>query len=486
MSPSLRESAGRLALLGVLLLPGAGAASPADTAPPPAAPAAPDREAALFGTAPAAAGAPPGEVATVPPDAPSAEVALEDPLRIGGGLYWRAQTTAPEDVPPDEWLFTAPALLDLYLDGRPNSRLRAYTLARMSYDPTEVSWWSRLLASSETTSESPQLPTTPADPRWTLDQLWFNLNLHQRAFVTVGRQHVKWGTARFWNPTDFLHDVYKDPLARYDERVGKTMVKVQLPWEAQSTNFYGIVLLEGPATVEQLGQLGGAARIETVQAGAELGLDLLVQRERGLLVGVDLSTPLGPLDGYLEAALRDRGEPRWETVQGPAEEPGWNVLATVGLEWSHKYNDEDSFLVGAEYFFNQLGYDDATLYPWLLAQGRFTPFYLGRHYAGVYGLLVAPGSWNDTTFLLATLGNLSDRSFLTRLDASVKILTQLTLEGFAAVHYGEAGGELNFSLDRDELRGLLDPGLRGLLDVVPDSRFARPVFELGCALRVKI
>ena len=37
---------------------------------------------------------------------------------------------------PADWSLSAPSLLDLYLDARPNPRVRAFILGRMSYDPT--------------------------------------------------------------------------------------------------------------------------------------------------------------------------------------------------------------------------------------------------------------------------------------------------------------------------------------------------------------
>ena len=63
-------------------------------------------------------------------------VAPENPLQIGGQLYLRMQTTASGGQAPGAWSLDAPSLLDLYLDARPNPRVRAFILGRMSYDPT--------------------------------------------------------------------------------------------------------------------------------------------------------------------------------------------------------------------------------------------------------------------------------------------------------------------------------------------------------------
>ena len=138
-----------------------------------------------------------------------------------------------------------------------------------------------------------------------------------------------------------------------------------------------------------------------------------------------------------------------------------------------KYSDEDAVTFGAEYFYDRSGYESPRIYPVLLgvalvapldvAAGTkfagqpnpFTPFYLGRHYAGAFASLPSPGRWNDTTFTLSVLGNLSDKSFVARLDHSVLLLTYLRLETYVAGHFGAREGEfrLGFSLPPQSLGG---------------------------------
>ena len=80
-------------------------------------------------------------------------------------------------------------------------------------------------------------------------------------------------------------------------------------------------------------------------------------------------------------------------------------------------------------------------------------FYTGRHYAALFASLPAPYSWNYTTFTFSTLSNLSDKSFVSRLDYSVTLLTHLTFEAFAGVHYGTRGGEFRIAIDIDPATG---------------------------------
>ncbi len=66
----------------------------------------------------------------------SEEAAPEDPLKIGGQLYLRAQTTGARGQAPGTWSFSSPSLLDAYLDARPNDRVRGFVQGRMVFDPT--------------------------------------------------------------------------------------------------------------------------------------------------------------------------------------------------------------------------------------------------------------------------------------------------------------------------------------------------------------
>ena len=92
--------------------------------------------------------------------------------------------------------------------------------------------------------------------------------------------------------------------------------------------------------------------------------------------------------------------------------------------------------------------------------------YLRRQYGAIFVNVPAPYDWNYTTFTLSNLGNLSDQSFITRLDYSLVLLTHLRFEAFAALHYGHKNGE--FRLGLAELN-------------------VKPAFlDLGVALRVQL
>ena len=466
------------------------------------------REEELFGAPRPEAPAGPGSPATPPEAGPATTEgrllgklgATDNPLAIGGQLYLRSFLFARRDTPPADWTVSAPSLLDAYLDARPGDRVRAFALARMQYDPT--------LDPRGTPSLG--IPAA-ANPDVLLDQLWLRFDVERLAFITVGKQHVKWGTGRFWNPTDFLHTVRRDPLAPFDQRTGTSMVRVHVPWERLGWNFSAMLILEPLTTSTQTGALdptqasvaartpygvvggiGGAVRAELALGPGELGLGAVVQRGHDPRFAVDASVGFWEVDVYGEAALKGGSEiVLWrQRPDATADTPllaryerydpqGFTPQVTAGLRWSHKYSDEDHFELGVEYFYNDTGYEDRAIYPWLLLENGFTPFYLGRHYGGAYLLVPSPGPWNDTTFVLSWIVNLSDRSSVLRLDHSVLILTYLRLETFAQVRLGGAGGEftLGLSIPAQDLGGGV---------TTPAVRIGTPIVDAGVALRVSL
>jgi hypothetical protein len=101
-------------------------------------------------------------------------------------------------------------------------------------------------------------------------------------------------------------------------------------------------------------------------------------------------------------------------------------------------------------------------------------FYLGRRYVGVFATAPAPYSWDNTTFTLSTLANLSDYSGITRLDYSFILLTHLRFEAFGAVHWGERKGEFRFGTDPMQL------------GVLPIQARSPTLFDVGMGLRLAI
>ncbi|HZI10908.1 MAG TPA: hypothetical protein VE153_11010 [Myxococcus sp.] len=492
--------------------------TPAQDTPPRDAPAAdrPDEE-AVFGGDPAQA-EPEGPAARPPtptgetgdardaealsgPAARSAfdsEEAVDDPLKIGGQFYVRANVAGNESASFGNTGFSAPTLVDGYFDARPTDRLRGFVVGRLSYDPT-------LAAQTDASA--------PSNPRVLLDQAWLRFDIARTVFLTVGKQHVKWGTGQIWNPTDFLSPQRRNPLAFVDLRTGVSMVKVHVPWEARGWNFYGIAVVDdlgtdagavtdpsgGPSEpggsdpVNRLSRIGGALRAEVVLGPAEIGASTVAQRGRKPRFGLDVSSGLGPFDVYAEVGLKKGTDrplyrvPEGTTLQDIIERgieveayipSGLTPQVTGGANYTFAYGENDLAVLGVEYFYNSTGYTSSFGYPYLISQNAFQPLYNGRHYGAAYLLLDRPGSLEYTSFSLFTLSNLSDRSYISRLNMTHRALSYLTVEAYGAVHYGRKGGEFRL--------GFSVPDVFVNEEKIPGFSVPAPTFELGVGLRISL
>ena len=446
-----------------------------------------------------------GGAAAAPPPLWS-DVAPEDPLRIGGQLYWRLMSAAGQGEEPQNWRLSAPALLDVYMDARPNDRVRAFVLGRMFYDPTlppegatgpEVG---NPQSSDSTTVDLLSQPTR--GPNVVLDQIWLRFDLLRRVFVTAGKQHVRWGTARFWTPTDYLHMQPRNPLLPFDARAGVTMLKLHVPWEERGWNLYAYVSPENVDATSSftLRRVAAAARAEVVLGTLEAGVGVFGRNDSKAKFAGDVSFGVWDLDFYGEVAVRNAGDVDFIHYQGApavcasptdsladlapyytiARGSGWKAQTTGGLSYTRQYADKDTFTIGAEYFYNGLGYSSVKDYLGLFA---FSPameqpasfFYLGRQYVGVFATAPAPYSWDLHTFTLSTLANLTDQSGITRFDYSYTLLTHIRFEAYAAVHWGQRNGEFRLGFNPADLPCPTD---------LPPH--APSLFDLGVGLRVAI
>ena len=437
----------------------------------------------------------------------SAGVAPEDPLKIGGQLYWRVMSTAGQGQYPQNWSLSAPALLDVFMDARPNERVRAFALGRMFYDPTlpPNGTTSSTLAGAPQSSDSTSLnlfSQGTRGPNVLLDQMWLRFDILHTVFVTAGKQHVRWGTARFWTPTDYLHMLPRNPLLPFDSRSGVTMLKLHLPWEKRGWNFYAYALPENPDATNTARKVAAAARAEVVLGAFEAGAGVFGREHSRAKFAGDVSFGIWDLDFYGEVAVRNAGDVDFVHYQGPPAEcttsgnafttadlsqyytiargSGWKPQATGGVSYTRKYADKDTWTVGAEYFYNGLGYSNVQDYLGLFAfsQAMQNPanfFYLGRQYLGVFATAPAPYSWDLHTFTLSALANLTDQSGITRFDYAYTLLTHIRFEAYGAVHWGQRHGEFRLGFSSTDVPCW-----------TPPTPFTHPpsLFDLGVGLRV--
>lgn len=446
---------------------------PAEPSPPPdatpdaASPPSINREDSLFG-AEAPSTLTPGLLSSSPTSGLLAE--RDNALALGGQLFLRLNSNFREGADVGDAAVNGASLLDTFADVRPNDRVRGYAQLRFNFDYTVLPGEKNFLGIE-------QQPFTLQ-----LAQAWVKFDLGQVAYVTAGRQRIRWGTGRFWNPTDFINQEIRNSVDFFDQRVGVDLVKVHFPFEELGWNLYLIGVLGGLDVVKDTGL---AARAEFVFGEAELALSSFVQNDAPLRFGADLSAGLWIFDvkaeGILSRGLARKlfvGELDFEAGQTPTEvdtDENWYFEGVVAAEAQVKYTDTDTVAFGAEYFYNQAGYASATIYPFLFLNGGFTPLYTGQHYLAVYASAPSPLQFNDLQLILSTLGNLSDLSFLTRFDVQYTLLQYVTLNAFVVGHWGNVG-EFKLGIDIPPL-----PALPGLAD-----GFSLPneMVDVGLALRV--
>jgi hypothetical protein len=431
----------------------------------------------------------------------------DNPLQIGGVYYQQLIVSGQSGVNLSNTPVTAPLQFDGYLDGRPNDRIRVFVDGRLLYDPTRNQYSNSTNSNSfdvqslqtQSTTQSAGTSssgtnalgaaTTPNNPQVVLDQVWLKWDIDRTVFVTAGKQHVKWGTSRFWNPTDFLSTQRRNPLLPYDLRLGNYMVKFELPLESKKTNISAIALFDNPQPASTLGQLGGALRGETLIGNAEVGVEAVVRGGVTPVYGADVSAPVGQFDVYAEAACITGGTPVYQatsltpgtdisTVFGTTNIPGPSLQVSGGVSRDFAWKEDRQATLGVEYFYNQIGYTNTGPYRALIFTGNYQPFYTGRNYAAIYLTAEGPDALKHTSYTFSTLSNLSDRSFISRADLSWRVLTYLTFDTYLDGHYGTPGGEFNFAFTT--------PALTNAGTAIPAISVPATFFDVGVSMRVSI
>ena len=448
--------------------------------------------------------------------------AVSDPLRIGGSLLMFGQGNFQETRPFLNGSFSAPMILDVYLDARPNDRLRAFANGRLQFDPTYPTGDGSSTASTPAATGTfvGLTPATRTNPSVFLDQLWLRFDIARKVYFTVGRQKVRWGVCRVWYPTDFLNSKPRDALNPFDVRLGVNAVKVHIPVESLGWNFYAYGLLDGVGITSaglKLNQLGGAVRAEFVIGPAEIGIGGVWQEGRRQRYAIDISSALGPVDVYAEAAFRDGQD--FALFDYPSDLTADNVLANIGnitirpsprvvvqvsggASWQFKYTDKNFAVLGVEYFYNPVGYEAPigyqvqTFAPTVLGKTldpmQTVALYQGKHNLAI--TLAAPGipGFDWITVALSNIIILNDPSALTRLDVIFRVLNFLSVQAFGTVFYGQPGGQLRFQLSAQEINDLANlselgsPGSGAQVRTSLSPLRYPPMVQAGVLLRLAI
>jgi len=385
-----------------------------------------------------------------------------DPLQIGAWFYSQALAAYTEGTAVGQTAVGFPQVLDVYLDGRPSEGIRAMAVGRLSFDPSLSSnGYSASVGTTQTTANRFSFQ----NPSVQLDQLWLNFNIAKQVFITLGQQHVKWGVGRLWNPTDFLSPSLRPVLSTFDQRLGISALKVHVPVESLNWNFYLLALLDSRGAADVFEKLGAAARAEFALGPTELAFSAVFHKREHPRFGIDASASLGPLDVYADVALT---RPLANTM----------VRATGGVRYGLRLNQRTTLNVDAEYFYDATGAADETGYLQRVLEGRFDPFYSGRHYVGGTVGIGRSGDWSWSSSL-TTLACVSDQSLISRADVGLTPPeTSLSFNIFLAGHYGKRGGAFNFTVIVPEFTN--PDG-----SITPVTRVSSPIVEAGLGFSVR-
>jgi hypothetical protein len=376
-----------------------------------------------------------GEAASNNRDAGRVEPAppAEPPMTLGGRLELEYSTRHQKGGDPANPQLSRQATADLSIEGKPNPDWRGMLGIRLV---------------------DPVAPGADASEKLLVDEASVRWDAWRTIFFTVGRQHLRWGAGRFWNPTDFLASSIKDPFASFDRRLGVDLVKLHIPQEKQGFNHYLIARFED--STASLQQHMYALRSEFAVFGqGEISFTYAGQSRGRNRIGMDVSAGVGPLDVYAEAAfISNRLVTQYEgsldlnsgTLPRPKslDQDGFIQQSVAGISWSFKYGDDDSATVGGEYFLNGNGYEDPGLELYSFMTGANPQLYLGRRYAALYARIPKPFSFNRTSLMVTALSNLSDESVSQRYSLSYDLGIGTSVEWYASACHGDPG-ELCFA-----------------------------------------
>lgn len=409
------------------------------------------------------------------------ELLTRDRTQIGGFFYLRTMGSLAQDQRLSDAALGNSTLFDTYLDSRVNDRVRAYARGRLTYNPLANAGGASTAGGGQSGLGGLGMANPSTDEvRASLTQLWLKFDIDRKVFITAGRQFVRWGATRFWNPVDVLNTTRFNPLLFFDDRVGPTMIKAHVPIESLGWNLYAILLAEDAARLEQL---GAALRAEAVIGQVELGVSTVAHKGQDPKIGVDISAGIWDFDLTGEAAL-------WFPH---GQDPTWQ--ASLGLSWTWAYGEDDTLTLGAEYFHNPSGVNaDAVVkrfvdYAVASAAGTaatppaFMPMYTGQDYVGALAAVMSPGSWSDGMITALTLWNLTDHSGTAQLNLSTRVLTDLTIELYAGGSFGD--GEFRGYVPKLKQAfapmAALVPGGQAMLD-----SFKAPTWRGGLNFRVDL
>jgi hypothetical protein len=347
----------------------------------------------------------------------------EDRLKIGGAFWAQAQYLGLRGFGDRDGYLQNANTMWLYFDSRLRDDVRAYIKLRGDYSPT--------LGINPYTLE--EIEETSVG----LEEAKLMFNVGKSVFFTIGKQKLKWGSGKFWNPTDVMNNERRNLMYNEDVRLGLNMIKTHVP--VGSANFYLVNRIEGS---NDPGLIQHALRAEVPVGTAELAATASFLKGEKPVFGVDLSTALWELDFHAEAA-HTQGSSRTYYDGGAHSDPSRQLTNFMtGLSYDYKYSDQDALTVSVEYFRNGAGVTSIGDYEGVLTAAAYQPYHLSRDYGMFMIYVPTPGRWEHVSFTMFNILNLTDQSAATKLMATLSHWSDMDIDLGMTAHYGNSSGEL--------------------------------------------
>ncbi len=352
---------------------------------------------------------------------------IKDKTEIGGHLFSDFYYSTYSDKSFNSNLFTNTNLGYIYLDSKLLEDVRFFLQGKVTYVPTTQGEFSA-------NTDDDTYKKLSAD----LDEAKLMFNAGNAVFFTIGKQKIKYGASKFWNPTDFLNQTMKNPFYSYDRRTGLPLVKIQVP--VGSSNFYVVGDLEDANNIDQISYV---ARYELPLDSSEFSISTRAKKYSATKLGLDFSTALYELDVYGEASVSKGSDKIFYTPFGVAftntKKTFWNISS--GVSYEMPFMDADSITFSLEYYYNGEGYKDPSMYTVLWLQKAYVPLNTGKQYAMLMVYAPKPGNWNHINLSLFNIANLIDSSAITRAELMFLFTKDLSIGFNMTAHYGKKTGE---------------------------------------------
>lgn len=360
---------------------------------------------------------------------------------IGGRANFSALILNGESQSAGESTVNTNGIVDLYFDANLEDDIRFFYQQKINQSFNGSSDLVTLVLSQLTESSD-------------VDQLWLKFDVQDTYYITLGKQPTKLGAGFVWQPTDFLNNDRFNPLDLLDQRLGVSLLKVQIPLAEKNLNIYTIAQLN---EVDRLQDIGGMFRIEYLAEDGEYGFALSSKRDNSIRAGIDMSKGAGPVDLQMSLVqIHDdhsefyEGEFRVEDniLTGPTSvdrTSEWFTQFSVGVLNSRTVFDDKTLILNAEYFYNEAGYDDSDLLSFVIFSGilpggaGFDPLYYSTRYAAAGATLSGLGSSRDMTSTLLVINNLDDNTGVLQLVLGSRPFRDLSMSMSAGWFFGGSG-----------------------------------------------